>query len=730
MVQNKHSMAEKNTESKDFDSTNFIQFLVNWRIPILILTAIAFVASIIFSSSWFITPLYKSTVVMYPTSTSSISKALLSETYGGKEDILAFGEDEQTEQMLQILNSNRIRDRIIQKYDLMAHYNIDPDSKYKLTRLYNEYESNINFRRTEYNAVKITVLDKDPQLAADMANDIANQLDSVKIEMQKQLAYKGFKIVEAEYQKRSHDIRMMEDSLTKLRELGVHDYETQAEMINQQLAIEIAKNNTAGIKALNNKLDTLAKYGGPYVSLRDALEHEKKQLSVLKTKYEEAKVDAEQELPQKFVVSTAYSAEKKSYPIRWLIVLVSTISTFLVTVLVIIILENISKINMLDLKKKSLNISFKFLARLKPSARSLSLVSEAKASRITKDKEPQYHNNAFNMENYLSNISLLKIIIKWKWHLLVICILAGLVAVIFSGPAFIKPKFKSVAIVYPSNIAPYSDESETEQMLQWLNSRDIKDSIIKQFDLARHYQIDSSYKYFYSTMLYKYGKNVKINKTMYESVEIEVMDNDPKVACDMVNAIIHYFNMKVRRIHREKYDEVVAIAGKMLDMTREELDTVNIHMDELRNKYELIDYSNQTREVARGYLRTVDGDNAAQNINTQAVMRLKKAIEEKGGDFIFCNTRVYDLLRLYSVFQEEYDRAVYDATKEFTYANIVSAPVVADKKSYPIRWLVVFYTVAVTLLVSLVVVIIIENQHRPETGPSAPEQPAEPEKGK
>ncbi|MCX6233996.1 MAG: Wzz/FepE/Etk N-terminal domain-containing protein [Bacteroidetes bacterium] len=744
-------MAEKFTEEKDFDSSNFILFLIVWRKPVLIISILAFVLSVIFSSPWFITPLYKSTVVMYPTSVSSISKALLSETYGGKEDILAFGEDEQTEQMLQILNSNRIRDRIIQKFDLMKHYNIDPNSRFKLTKLYDQYESNITYRRTEYNAVKIIVLDKDPQLAANIANDISNLLDSVKIDMQKQRAIKGFKIVKAEYLQRMDEIQQMEDSLTELRKKGVHDYETQAEMINQQLAIEIAKNNTSGIRALERKLDTLAKYGGPYVSLRDALEHEKKQFSVLKTKYEEAKVDAEEELPQKFVVSSAYSAEKKSYPLRWLIVLVSTVSAFLVTLLVIITIDNVTKGKLFDSKKKSLSYNLNFwpnfqtlflpgnvktnIKETNKAGENKSRVADEKKTKtyneektriikeettgstngknteITEKKENQTTNITFDMENILNNINLLRIVFKWKWHIIILCVLAGLLAAIFSGPFFIKPRFKSVAVVYPSNIAPYSDESETEQMIQWFNSKDIKDSVIKKFNLAKHYRIDSSYKYFYSTMMYKYGKNVKINKTMYESVEIEVMDSDPRMAYDIVNAILDFYNLKIRKIHRDKYNEVVTIAKQMLDMTKNELDTVERNLYDLRTRYQIVDYANQTREVARGYLRTVDGTDAAKNINFTEVAKLKKAIEEKGGVFIYNNTRMYDLLRLYSIFQEEYDRAYYNATKEFTYTNIVSPPVIADKKSYPVRWLMVFYSVTVTLLLSLIIIVIVENRH-------------------
>ncbi|MBI9038655.1 MAG: hypothetical protein JEY97_11025 [Bacteroidales bacterium] len=343
-------MTNSKLSNSDFDSSNFIVFLNTWRKPLIIITIIAFVASIIFSSSVFISPKYKSTVVLFPTSTNSISKALLGENIGNKHDIMEFGEEEQTEQMLQLLNSNKIRDRVIKKYDLMNHYEIDPDSKYKNTRLFKEYDNNITFRRTEYMAVKISVLDKDPQMAADIANDIAELLDSTKNEMQKVRAVKGFKIVEEEYLKLRKEIKQMEDSLTTLRKLGVHDYESQSEMINMQLAIELAKGNKAGVAALEKKLTILAEYGGPYVSLRDALEHEKKQSSLIKAKYEEAKVDAEEYLPQKFIVNSAYKAEKKAYPIRWIIVLSSTLSALFLSILVIIFIENFRKLE----KKKTI----------------------------------------------------------------------------------------------------------------------------------------------------------------------------------------------------------------------------------------------------------------------------------------------------------------------------------------------------------------------------------------
>jgi len=308
---------------------------------LLIIGVVAIGASALFS--FFITPKYKATVIMFPTSTNSISKALMTENYGGKQDILEFGAEEQAEQLLQILNSNKIRARIIQKYNLLEHYDIKPDSKFKNTLLFNEYESNISFRRTEFMAVEIEVLDKDPQMAADIANDIAALLDSTKNTMQKERAIKGYKIVETEYNKLKTETKEMEDSLTELRKMGVNDYETQAEAYNTQLAIALSHNNLTGARALEEKIKTLSEFGGAYVSLRDALEYEKKQLSELKTKYEEAKVDAEQELPCKFIVNSAYKAEKKSYPIRWLIVVGSTLSALLLAVLAIVVVENIKR---------------------------------------------------------------------------------------------------------------------------------------------------------------------------------------------------------------------------------------------------------------------------------------------------------------------------------------------------------------------------------------------------
>lgn len=323
------------------DSFKVTFFIYKWRKILLSIALSAVVLSAFFSSPFFITPLYKSYVIMYPASSNSVSKSLLNENAVADQDILQFGADEQTEQMLQILNSNRIREKVIQKFDLASHYDINPESKYFQTKLYNQYTSNIKFKRTEYMAIKISVLDKDPAMAADIANTIAALFDTVKNDMQKERALQAFKIVEAEYFSLKDEVKQMEDSLSQIMKLGVHDYETQAEMMNQQLAMEIARGNTNGIKALNEKMKVLSQYGSAYMSIRDALELEKEQLSSIKARYEEARIDAFQSIPQKFLVEKAYKSEYKAYPIIWLVIVLSTLGALMIALIAIILVETI-----------------------------------------------------------------------------------------------------------------------------------------------------------------------------------------------------------------------------------------------------------------------------------------------------------------------------------------------------------------------------------------------------
>lgn len=219
---------------------------------------------------------------MFPVQSNAIAKALLTDDVSGKQDILQFGEEAQAEQLLQILYSDEIRSRIVDKYKLMQHYRIDPNNKYKNTLLYEKYSENISFKRTEFLSVKIEVLDEDPFIASEIANDIGNLLDSTKTRMQRDRANQAFDIVANEYNRKKAAIALLTDSIKALNLLGIYDYESQSEVTSQQYAIALSKGDERAIKRLADQLKIIGEYGSAYMSVRENLYIQREQLNLLK----------------------------------------------------------------------------------------------------------------------------------------------------------------------------------------------------------------------------------------------------------------------------------------------------------------------------------------------------------------------------------------------------------------------------------------------------------------
>lgn len=367
-------MFQKARESTYLESSSLLFLLVRWRKPLTIVLLTTLITAFVFSGPYFITPKFKSSVIFFPSSTNSISKAILEETTSEKQDILAFGEEEQAEQMLQILNSDDIRTSIISKYDLYNHYEIDKTDPYPVTRLYERFDENISFSRTEFMSVRIDVLDTDPQLAANIANDIASLLDSMTIKIQHSRAEEAYQIMKSAYEDKLLSLKMKEDSLMELRILGVMDFKTQNEILSSEytrastvLANETAsltvlkeyrdlndtsvvntmariKGADARIKYLQKQLDNLAKYGGASLSLNQQIDIDREELARIRKQYEKVTLDVNHNMTPKFIVNKAEKAEKKSYPVRWLIIVVSISVTFLLTIVTLLIIERVREI--------------------------------------------------------------------------------------------------------------------------------------------------------------------------------------------------------------------------------------------------------------------------------------------------------------------------------------------------------------------------------------------------
>ena len=97
------------------------------------------------------------------------------------------------------------------------------------------------------------------------------------------------------------------------------------------------------VNILQAQLDTITKYGALYKQINEQLALLNRRLIEFQQKYDEAKIDAFSKIPQKFVVEYAYPPDRKAYPVRWLIVVVSALAAFVLTLVCLIFYENYEK---------------------------------------------------------------------------------------------------------------------------------------------------------------------------------------------------------------------------------------------------------------------------------------------------------------------------------------------------------------------------------------------------
>lgn len=315
--------------------------------------------------------------------------------------------------------------------------------------------------------------------------------------------------------------------------------------------------------------------------------------------------------------------------------------------------------------------------------------------------------NHIIMESNFNNLNVINVLLRWRLHLVVIMLIALLGSALFSGSWIITPKFKSWAVVYPANISPYSEESETEQMYQILQASYVRDKVIERFQLDEHYEISKDYKYFKTALLNEYRENVKISKTPGEAIRVEVLDKDPLIAKEMVEAILLAYNEKVRILHEEKFEEVVAVWDRAIQRKKAVIDSLESQLYTLATEDGLIDYSSQAVEVMRGLLGTIDG--GSSNVNKAEVKKLRDNLEKKGGILMLTVQSLENEAINLRELSKEYDIAFANFDRKYSYVNVIESPFVSDKKATPVRWLIVALTLFATLFLSLLVIGIIEN---------------------
>lgn len=311
------------------------------------------------------------------------------------------------------------------------------------------------------------------------------------------------------------------------------------------------------------------------------------------------------------------------------------------------------------------------------------------------------------MQNFFNNQSLLSVVWKWKVHLMVIGLMAVLLSALFSSPYFLTPLYQSTSRLYPVNTTSFSEESESEQMLEFFQSNDIKWQLIRVFDLSQRYDLDSGVPNFKNRLLQKYDDHVSSKKTEYEAIELTVMDADPQTACRMVDSLIVFYNRKVQNLIRLKYAERVRSYTGELALKVAEIDSLSGRMDALRKTYGLLNYQTQVEQLTSGYADAL-ARGAAQHAVNDIVQRLN-ILAEKGGLFQKYESEMRSLEEQRDEISARLSEAQGMAMLDQHYAMVVEQPFQADKKSWPVRWLIVLATLLSAEFLAFLLILVLER---------------------
>lgn len=287
-------MTEKSF-GNNYDHNATRRFFAKWRKLLIWVFCIALVASVIVSL--LITPRFKATATLFPTNSNRLSKAIMDYHYS--LDFMDYGIERDCEYCIQILSSESMERDVCQRFNLLEHYGISPNDPHKMFKLHEQYRGNVNVKRTEFLGVEVSVLDVDPVWAADMANYIAANYDTVCHRIHHDRACNAAEIMQGVCDRMGQEIKDLQDSLKR----------------NPQYQLGLTQ-------LINEKCHELAD---------------------IQTRAAETQVDMNENASYKFLLDNAVAPDKKAYPKRAVIVLLGAFGAVVMCILVLLLLDYAKK---------------------------------------------------------------------------------------------------------------------------------------------------------------------------------------------------------------------------------------------------------------------------------------------------------------------------------------------------------------------------------------------------
>jgi len=120
---------------------------------------------------------------------------------------------------------------------------------------------------------------------------------------------------------------------------NLFDYSVQVKEYTKTYLKDLTSGRGVVKPEIKEMMSNLQQYGGEFLFLGGYLASLSGAYNDIKIEYDKSISDLTKELTYTNIVTSPYPAESKSYPVRWLIVVITTLSSLFVTMIVISIIE-------------------------------------------------------------------------------------------------------------------------------------------------------------------------------------------------------------------------------------------------------------------------------------------------------------------------------------------------------------------------------------------------------
>ncbi len=330
-----------------------------WRRPILLTTAATAIVSAILAVR--MPNIYPATAAFYATNLETSDPDQLG---SGERKVVLLPQPFDLDRAVNIGRSQPVADYIIKKYHLARHYKNDTTTTpeaLQVTR--EEFQERLSITVSDRDAVELTFMDTDRDLAATIANDLVAQIDSASQQLMQPNRQNVVALFEAKYRILNQAFKITRDSLMQLRALsGVYGlaYEDRyltKELTARETELAIARvQNSKAVAGLEAAVDQLRhkRPGGNTLTLEGYSQYHEQvsrlyaelggiqnSLVQARTAYESAKALLSSRVSNIYVLQPAYPVARKVKPVRWLIVVSSTVAAFVLATLAALLLERL-----------------------------------------------------------------------------------------------------------------------------------------------------------------------------------------------------------------------------------------------------------------------------------------------------------------------------------------------------------------------------------------------------